>query len=108
MCGFGDQFSRRLLAHYIFRACAIGNLVRRVGLAKSELRFQSDHFRASRMACWGGDYLFKFNGRFDFGDMLGDVSLERRDVNGLSHSSGHFEFCKAVGKRIREEEEETW
>jgi hypothetical protein len=47
---------------------------------------------------WRGGYLFKLNGRFDFGDMLGDVSLERRDVNRLSHSAGHFEVCKAVGE----------
>jgi hypothetical protein len=40
---------------------------------------------------WGGADLFKFNWRFDFGDILGNVSLERWNVNRLSHSTSHCE-----------------
>lgn len=35
-------------------------------------------------------YLFYVQGDFDFGDVSGDVALERGDVDGLAYGSGHF------------------
>ena len=41
-------------------------------------------------------YLFDVDGNFDFWDIFGDVSLQRLDVDGLSHGTSHCEVCRGV------------
>lgn len=54
-----------------------------------------------------GDYLFEINGRFDHWDILVDVSLEGRDVDGLPHSTGHCEVRRAGERVVKEGGRET-
>lgn len=41
--------------------------------------------------------LFDIDGNFDFWDMFGNVSLQRLDIDGLSHGTSHckYEVCRA-------------
>ena len=108
VCGFREQFSRRLLAHDVLHAIAISNLICGIGLAKPELRHPLGQRGAVYNELRDGGHLFKVNRRLDLGDILGDVSLERLDINGLSHYSGHCEVCGAIGRVIKEEGKETF
>jgi hypothetical protein len=51
--------------------------------------------------------LFKIDWHLDFWDMLGDVSLQRLNIDRLSHGTGHCKVCRIIGNEGLEEDKGT-
>lgn len=85
----GDQLSGRLLSEHIALALGRGQLIGRVGLAKTKLRMVSCVVVIRWEVVGAITYLSDVQRRLDLGHVVVEPLLQRPDIDGLAHSSGH-------------------